>query len=164
MVDEIERRQKVEAFGNAYYELSEALRQIPREAWHFKPSSNHWSIQEIIAHLADSEANGYLRFRKGIAESGKAIMTYDQVAWSNCLGYSNQNSEDLLELFRWLRSTTYNLIRGLPDSDWQNTIFHPERGVMTLDNLLDLNTSHVQRHISQMKRNFDEWRHQYQES
>jgi hypothetical protein len=156
----IERNQKIESFGNAFYELSEALGQMPRDMWQYKTSPNQWSIQEIIIHLADSEANGYIRFRKAISEPGKPIMTYDQEDWSQSLNYAGQKAEEHLELFKWLRAATYALLRNLPDSTWQNSVFHPERGVVTLENLLDIYVTHVPKHISQMKRAFEQWRAQ----
>jgi uncharacterized damage-inducible protein DinB len=160
MMNNFEIKQKVEVFGNAYYELAEALRQFPREMWGWKPAQNQWSIQEIMAHLTDGEANVYIRFRKGIAESGASITAYDQEAWDKCLGYENQDCEVALELYERLRAATYRLLNNQTDSTWKNTILHPERGVLTLESLLDSVISHDQRHLSQMKRVYEAWQRQ----
>jgi DinB superfamily len=154
----IERIQKIENFGNAYYEITEALRAIPREAWQFRPAPNQWSIHDIIIHLADSEANAYVRFRKGIAEPGKPIMSYDQDRWADQLGYAGRNADEHLESFKWLRAATYTILRGLSESAWKNTVLHPEKGVISLESLLDTHTEHIQKHIAQIRRAFDQWR------
>jgi len=154
----IERNQKIEVFGNAYYELTETLRHLPREMWHYRPSPNQWSIHEIIIHLTDSEANSYVRFRKAISESGKPIMAFDQEAWALHLDYANQSAEEHLELFKWLRAASYSILRKVSDSIWKHTVYHPVRGVITLEDLLDINANHVQKHIAQMKRVYELWR------
>ena len=156
-MDEIERRQKLETFGNTYFAIRESLVQYPKEMWHFKPSSDQWSIHEIITHITDSEAHAYIRFRKAIAESGSKITFYNQENWANFLNYSNQNSDHILELFKWLRAISYDLLRSLSESDWQNTIIHPERGSLTLEQLLESNITHIERHSSQMRNVFEAW-------
>ena len=67
------RRQQLESFGRAPALLSVALRQFPKKMWLYKPSADRWSIHEIILHLADSEASGYVRCRRFIAEPGSAV-------------------------------------------------------------------------------------------
>ncbi|OGC94729.1 MAG: hypothetical protein A2W25_16080 [candidate division Zixibacteria bacterium RBG_16_53_22] len=153
----VERNQKIEVYGNAYYEISEALGHLPREMWHYKPSPNAWSIHEIIIHLADSEANGYIRFRKAISEPGKPILTYDQEGWALHLDYASQSAEDYLELFKWLRAASYSTLRKAPDMIWQHAVIHPERGTMTTEDLLDIYANHAGKHIAQMKRVYEQW-------
>jgi uncharacterized damage-inducible protein DinB len=156
-VNELERRQKIEAFGNAYFQLCDILRELPREMWEFKPEEDQWSVHDILIHLADSEANGYVRYRKAIAESGSSVIAYDQMAWATSLSYRTQNANDALELFRWLRATSYSIFRTLPESIWQNTVNHPEHGTMTLEQMIDLYVVHVEKHIGQMRRVYESW-------
>jgi hypothetical protein len=157
-MNEFERRQKIEAFGNAYFQICDILRELPREMWGFKPGPDQWSVHEILIHMADSEANAYVRFRKAIAESGSSVVAYDQMAWATSLDYKTQNANDALELFRWLRATSYSIFRTLPESVWQNNINHPEHGMMTLDEMVDTYVTHVEKHIAQMRRVFESWK------
>jgi hypothetical protein len=157
-MNDFERRQKIEAFGNAYFQICDILRELPREMWGFKPSPEQWSVHEILIHMADSEANAYVRFRKAIAESGSSVVAYDQMAWATSLDYRTQNANDALELFRWLRATSYSIFRTLPESVWQNSIQHPEHGLMTLEQMVDTYVTHVEKHIAQMRRVFESWK------
>jgi hypothetical protein len=157
-----ERRQKIESFGNAYVQLTEALRQFPKEMWLFKPSPDRWSIHEILIHLADSEANSFVKCRKLIAEPGKSVMAYDQDIWSKALHYHDQSIEDALEVFKLLRLTTYKIIKSLPESAWSNSVGHMENESVTLDDWLELYEAHIPGHINQMRKNYDEWRKKYQ--
>ena len=67
------RRQKLESYGKAAYELEAALKRFPREMWHFRDEHGCWSIHEHLVHIADSEANSYIRCRRLIAEPGKEL-------------------------------------------------------------------------------------------
>src|SRR5512142_1835394 len=61
-----ERRNKIRSYGKAHAELKQALRKFPKRMWKFKPAPDRWSIHEIIVHMADSEANSYVRCRRFI--------------------------------------------------------------------------------------------------
>jgi len=153
-----ERALMIDSYGRAYDTLVEALDRFPHEAWHFKPSPDEWSIHETVVHITDSEANSYARVRRGIAEPGQAVMAYDENGWLHALHYSEQSYEDALQLFRWLRSNTYKLIKTLPEETWSNTIYHPENGTMTLDDWLHVYERHIPEHVEQMERVLDVWR------
>lgn len=108
-----ERKALIEKFAQGHRDLVEALADIPAEAMHWKPAPGKWSIHQIVVHLVDSEANGYVRCRALIAEPGKTVMAYDQDHWANDLEYEVQDLEESLELFRLLRSST---LRHLHDN------------------------------------------------
>lgn len=151
------RNQKIATYGSAYDQLAAALKQFPREMWAYKPGPDRWSIHEITLHLTDSEANSYIRCRRFIAESGKAVMAYDENQWAIALRYHDQSVEDALELFRLLRRMSWNLIKLLPESVWSNTIDHPENGIMRMDDWLTIYTNHVPEHIQQMQATYEAW-------
>jgi len=151
------RLEKIDSYGRAHAELVEALKGFPREMWTFKPSPDRWSIHEIVIHIADSEANSYVRCRRFIAEPGESLMAYDENRWGQVLRYHAQSTEEAVELFRWLRSSSHHLIRSLPESTWSNTAYHPENGTMSLDDWLDVYERHVREHIAQMQSNYEAW-------
>ncbi|MGH9774028.1 MAG: DinB family protein [Candidatus Acidiferrales bacterium] len=152
-----ERIQKVESFGCAPMRLAEVLRKIPKKMWLFKPEKDRWSIHEIILHLADSEANAYIRCRRLIAEPGKPVLSYDVQQWAGSLGYFHQSTHEALEVIRRLRRMTYQLLVYLPEPVWSHTAEHPEKGKLTLDEWLDMQIAHIPHHIEQMKQNYQIW-------
>jgi len=115
-------------------------------------------IQQTVVHITDSEANSFVRCRRFIAEPGESVMAYNEVEWAKALHYADQSTEDAIELFKWLRLTSYNLIKTLPDSTWSNTVHHPENGTMTLDDWLDVYASHIPDHVEQMRRSYAAWK------
>jgi hypothetical protein len=151
------RSENLKNFRNGFEKIRTALQNYPKQAFDFKPSPERWSIREIMIHLADSEANGYTRCRKILAESGSEIMVYNQDKWANELKYKNQDIDLALELFADLRIVTYLLLKSLPEEKWNNYIIHPEKGKITLDQWLEIYSNHVDVHINQMNRNLAEW-------
>jgi len=152
-----ERRNKIEAYGQAHAQLVEALQRFPQEMWAFRPAPEDWTIHEIVVHIADSEANSYIRCRRCIAEPGKAVMAYDEVRWAQALHYGDQSADEALQVFKWLRLKSYRLIQSLPESVWSQTLEHPEIGTMTLEDWLTIYERHVPEHLTQMERNYTAW-------
>jgi len=153
-----QRSPLIESYGNAYASLRTALAEFPREMWQFKIAPDRWSIHEIIVHLADSEANSFVRCRCFVAEPGKTILAYDQDLWATRCDYHRQSTDDALELFRLLRKMSYDLIKRLPDQAWDSTVNHPELGKITFEQWLVIYEEHVRKHIGQMRRNYEVWK------
>ncbi len=144
---------------NAGYDLLiNQINQIPPQAIHFKPTPDKWSINEIISHLADSEANGFVRAKKIIAESGAKITVYEQNSWAGTLFYKDMDYKDALELIRYLRKNLYQVLKKIDAETWHNYIFHPESGKITLLDWIQLYIDHIDVHVQQMHRNYYDWR------
>lgn len=154
------RAAKIDSYGAAHAELVSALERFPREMWQYKPDPEMWSIHEIVVHITDSEANSYIRCRRFLAEPGQPLMAYDEGQWARALNYHEQSADDALELFRWLRKKSYDLIRVAPDKVWSRECFHPENGTMTMDDWLDAYERHVRDHVVQMEGVYERWQEQ----
>src|SRR5947209_14809392 len=76
-------------------------------------AEGEWSVRQIMAHLADAEIVGAMRFRQVIAENEPKLQAYDQEAWANHLDYPNRKPSHSLETFRRIRSENYELMAGL---------------------------------------------------
>ena len=157
-----QRKPKLESYARASDLLVEALEGFPQQMWQYKPGPDRWSIHEIILHIADSEANSYIRCRCFLAEPGKSIMAYDENRWAVSLRYHDQRTTEALELFRLLRQMSFRLIENLPEKVWSSTIHHPEGGAMTMDDWLKTYTNHIPEHIRQMQATYDAWMAQQQ--
>ncbi len=153
----MERSELLEEYLSGYQKLRDILDELPNEVLYFKPAPEKWSVYEIIIHISDSEANGYTRCRKIIAESGSKILTYDQDKWAENLNYTKQSLDNALDLFRMLRITTFIMLKSIGNDKWENFVVHPDNGKMTLDDWLNLYVNHVNIHVKQIKRNLEEW-------
>lgn len=151
------RAAKIESYRNAHDLLVQALQRYPRAMWQFRPEVDRWTIHEIVVHIADSEANSYIRCRRLVAEPGAPLMAYDEMQWARRLEYHAQSPEDALELFRWLRRKSFTLIQGLGEQVWQHQAYHPELGTITMDDWLDTYERHIPEHIAQMEAVYHDW-------
>ncbi|QQS35928.1 MAG: DinB family protein [Ignavibacteriales bacterium] len=152
--------ESIRLYLEGYHKLKGCLDELPSEMWDFKPSPDKWSVREIVIHIMDSEINAYVRCRKIIAETGSTITTYDQDKWAQALNYKDHNIDIAVEVFKFLRMITHDLLMILPDSTWENFIIHPERGKIKLTDWLKEYIVHINKHCGQMQRNLDEWQKQ----
>jgi hypothetical protein len=110
-----------------------------------------WSIRLLIAHLADSEMVGAQRFRQVIAEDNPPLGAFDQDAWARKLDYLRKQPKQSLESFRRVRAENYDLLKSLPESAFERTGVHAERGPLTLRQLLEGYAEHAESHARQMQ-------------
>ena len=154
-----QRNEKIELYGKGYELLIEALKDIPREMWTFKPEPKEWSVHEVLVHLADSESNAALRARKLIVEPGGTLMGYDQDKWALELDYHDQSYEDALDILRLVRKTTYELLKKQPEEVFEHSVKHPEyHEPYTFEQWLNIYSAHIPGHIEQTENNYKIWR------
>jgi hypothetical protein len=158
-MDKKERDEKIELYGKGYDLLMQTLKDVPQEMWQFKPEPKEWSVHEILVHLADSESNAALRARKLIVEPGGLLMGYDQDKWAIELNYHEQSWEDALETLKFVRKTTYKLLKKQTEEVFQNTVKHPEYDEpYTFEKWLNIYSGHIPGHIEQIKNNYKIWK------
>lgn len=151
------RQQVMALFGRGPALLADTLRRCPKKMWLYRPIPSRWSIHEIILHLADSEAYSYICCRQFIAEPGSDVAEYDASVWAASLGYFHQSTREALVLVSRLRKMTHQILRFVPDSVWVHTTQVPKKGMMTLDQWLELQANHIPHHIEQIQKNFEDW-------
>jgi hypothetical protein len=148
-----DRKAKIENYGKDYERFVAFLDTVSDDQLKFKPAPDKWSGNEIIVHIADAEANSYVRLRRALAEPGAPVMPYDQDTWTKELNYGAQDVKMHLQLFKFLRELSYRLIKDMPEEKWQNYYSHPDYGKVGLEKWLDTYVAHVPGHIEQIKRN-----------
>ena len=94
-----------------------------------RPAPAKWSIQEIVAHLADDELVGGYRLRTILASPGAAIQAFDQDVWARTGRYDSRDVSASMELFRVLREANLALLRSISTEEWDMSGVHTERGV-----------------------------------
>ena len=158
-MDKKERDEKIEQYGRGFDLLKAALAEVPAEAMKFKPEPTEWSVHEVVVHMADSEAMSALRARKLIVEPGSQLMGYEEAKWADALNYQEQNFEDALQIIKYARLTTYNLLKTLPDEVFTHSVKHPENPEpYTFDRWLTIYANHIPNHIDQIKKAVKIWK------
>lgn len=139
----------IDAYALAGTRLEALMNSIPPDRLAAKADGG-WSAQEIVCHLADSEAVGSYRFRLAAAEPGTTIEPYDQDVWSERLRYSGLDARDAAAVFIALRRYNTGMLRALPESAWAHTITHTTMGILSLRALVEVYIDHADQHLADL--------------
>lgn len=145
-------------FGKGGDRVRRALRSFPRRMWNFTAHRGNWTITQVLWHLADHEANLYVRLRRAVAETGSLVTPYEQNKWSEKLLYNKADPEQAINLLLLLRKANSDLLKRVPARAFQAKVRHPEAGRISLEFMVGQNIWHVEHHIRQMERRFQEWK------
>jgi hypothetical protein len=122
---------------------------LSEEDAQWKPSPDRFSIAEVLAHLALSEAHCYReRLDRIMAERRPAIEADD--AFQHFAQYRGRDPEEDFAHFEEQRETNLEYLRGLPPGSGARTALHGEKGEVTLDQVLHEWALHDLGHIRQV--------------
>lgn len=108
-----------------------------------------WSINEVLAHLADTEIVFAVRLRHTIAEDGHVIQPFDQDAWAAT--YKSTNAAQALAVFSAVRQWNAAFIRAQRQEAFDKVVTHPERGTMTFRTIVETMAGHDLNHLDQLR-------------
>ena len=108
-----------------------------------------WTVRQVVHHVADSHMNAYLRFRWMVSEDNTTIKTYDQEVWAT-LGDMKMPVEPSLTVLDGLHERWTYFLSTLGEEEWTREAYHPERGEITLDDLLETYSEHGANHTKQI--------------
>lgn len=145
-----ERKLLLQRYAEAPAKIAALWQRVPPPARSWKPSPAEWSIHEVLVHLADTEAQAYVRTRTMLAEPGNTIQAFDQNIWADKLLYTSQDADTCLAVFSLMRSLTAALLSNIPEESWANAALHSESGPMTPEDWLIIYADHD--HINQINR------------
>lgn len=86
-----------------------------------------WTVQQLVHHIADSHINAYSRFKLGLTEVNPVIKPYDQDAWANLSDTQKLPVNISITLLHALHTRWCQCLGDMNETQWQRTIYHPER-------------------------------------
>ena len=131
--------------------LATLLAAVPPALCARRPAPGKWSIQEIVAHLADDELVGAYRIRLILAAPGTAIQAFDQDHWAETGHYAATDPRRTLALFRELREANLALLYRLSPPEWERAGVHAERGVESIREIATYYAGHDLNHFAQIE-------------
>ncbi len=108
-----------------------------------------WSPRQILAHFADCELAFSWRLRQILAEQNPTLQPFDQDAWSK--RYAAYEVPAALALFRANRDWNLALMSTATPEDLERPGFHPERGPITFQTILETMAGHDLHHLKQLQ-------------
>jgi hypothetical protein len=116
-----------------------------------RPAPDKWSVNEILAHLAETEIVGSFRMRMILGAPGTPIPAFDQDAWVISGHYEKRDPRKSLEQFRGLREANLALLKLLKPEQWKHYGMHSERGQETIERIATMFAGHDLNHIAQIE-------------
>jgi DinB superfamily len=106
-----------------------------------------WTVRQVTHHVPDSHMNAYIRFKLALTEDEPTIKPYMEDRWAE-LTDSKAPSEVSLVLLDCIHQRWMILMRGMSDAEWKRVFHHPERGVLTLEEVLAMEAWHGRHHVA----------------
>ena len=110
-----------------------------------------WTVAQVVHHLADSHMNAYMRMKLAVTETQPTIKPYDQKEWALLPDATDPDVEDSLRLLEALHARWTTFASHLAPDEFERTMIHPERGVITIDWSLALYAWHGRHHVAHIR-------------
>jgi len=107
-----------------------------------------WTPAQLINHVADSHAMAIVRIKFGLTEDFPTVPVYNQRAWSELADGVNPDLEPSLQMLDGIQPRLATLFRSLDAEALARPLNHPDKGRMTVDQLLSLYAWHGHHHIA----------------
>ena len=106
-----------------------------------------WTLRQVVHHVADSHANGYVRQKLALTESNPTIKPYDEERWAE-LPDSRLAIDVSLRMLDAIHERWAALLRSLPPERFAAPYQHPQSGPQTLDSSLSNYSWHGRHHVA----------------
>jgi hypothetical protein len=131
--------------------IARLLRGASRQRLARRPAPGKWSVNEIVAHLSETELVVGFRMRLTLGAPGTPIQAFDQDSWAVAGRYATRDVRKSLALFRAVREANLELLRGLAPPQWKHFGLHAERGEESIETMLHMMAGHDLNHVRQIE-------------
>jgi len=145
-------KQPLAVQGATAKKLARLIKGVPTGKLRKRPAPDKWSVNEILAHLAETEIVGGFRMRLILGAPGASITAFDQDAWVISGHYEKRDPRKSLEQFRVLREANLALLKSLTPEQWKHYGMHPERGQESIEHVVRMFAGHDINHLLQVER------------
>jgi hypothetical protein len=146
----MERTQLLDRFRSGVAEIEAALDAITDAELDRPAPDGGWTARQVVHHLADSEANAFIRLRRLIAEDEPQIIGYDEPEYARRLHYDRPISASL-GVVRAVRAASLELLESLTPAEWDRRGTHSEGGAYSVDDWLRIYAGHPHDHAGQIR-------------
>lgn len=123
---------------------------IPKEDHDRAIAAGRFTPREIAAHMADWEPIMRGRIQQAVEKPGTVVSAFDEGQLAIDHAYSTKNIEEQIKLYGAERKATVDYVSALSPDELKQTVTHPERGVMSAEDLTGLLLGHDMYHVEQL--------------
>jgi hypothetical protein len=141
--------EKIQSIRKLPDELHAAIKGLSNEQLDTPYRDGGWNPRQIVHHIADSHMNAFVRMKLILTEDNPKLKTYDQDLWAKMNDYTGDITPSL-GIVSGLQERMANLLEDASDADLAKTANHPDNGLMSLQNFLDMYAEHGKNHVNQI--------------
>ena len=142
------REHYIEVLGKLPSQMRAAVRDLTPEQLDTPYRPQGWSVRQVVHHVPESHMNAYIRFKLALTEDQPTVKPYREDAWAKLPDVAITPLEVSLQLLAALHSRWVDLLETMKPEDFERTLNHPERGILTLDQMLALYAWHSEHHLA----------------
>ena len=147
---DMERNEKIEKLQRLPFLAEQAVKGLREQQLDTPYRVNGWTVRQVIHHLADSHMNAFIRTKLILTEENPTLKTYEQEEWAKTTDASAFSVEGSLNILKGLHGRWVHLLRSTKTESWKRTAMHPEKGLITLDDIVELYARHGENHVAQI--------------
>jgi hypothetical protein len=151
ITNHVEGKQPLQVQAATPKKLERLIKSATTSKLRKRPTPDKWSVNEILAHLAETEIVGGFRMRMILGAPGAPIPAFDQDAWVISGHYDKRDSRKSLEQFRVFREANLLLLKSLKPDQWKHYGIHSERGQETIERIVTMFAGHDLNHLAQIE-------------
>lgn len=106
-----------------------------------------WTLRQVVHHVADSHANGFIRQKLALTEANPTVKPYDEERWAE-LPDAKLPIDVSLRMLDAIHERWAALLRALPAERFGAPYQHPQSGPQTLDSSLSNYSWHGRHHVA----------------
>jgi uncharacterized damage-inducible protein DinB len=129
-------------------DMRAAVRDLSPEQLDTRYRPEGWTVRQLVHHVPESHMNAYIRFKLALTENQPPIKPYDEAKWAELPDNKVTPIEVSLQLLTALHSRWVDTLQSMQPSDFGRTLYHPERGVLSLNQMLGLYAWHSAHHLA----------------
>jgi uncharacterized damage-inducible protein DinB len=143
-----QRRTWIGQIADAPRALREAVAGLNEQQLETPYRPEGWTVRQVVHHVPESHMNAFIRYKLALTENNPTIKPYDETAWSKVADTARTPVEVSLTLLDALHKRWVVLLESMAAEDFARPLFHPERGPVTLDWMLQLYAWHGRHHVA----------------
>ncbi|MGD0929691.1 MAG: YfiT family bacillithiol transferase [Candidatus Korobacteraceae bacterium] len=143
-----DRERYIQTLSQLPPQMRSAVQHLDEEQMDTPYRPEGWTVRQVVHHVPESHMNAYIRTKLALTEEQPLIKPYDEAAWARLPDNDITPIEVSLQLLAALHARWVDTLRAMRPADFARTFNHPERGVMTLDQMLALYAWHSAHHVA----------------
>ena len=117
-----------------------------------RAKDGEWSAAFVIHHIADAEIQFGVRYANALCEDNPTIVPFDEEKFPIGLQYDKRSVTNSLNALAATHELNYEILKNASAADWDRISTHPQRGAVTLLQVVTLGANHIESHIEQLKK------------